>query len=152
MSASHHFFCKHFNELSTLELYAILKLRQEVFIVEQNCPYLDCDGKDLESYHLLCYDTEQNLVAHSRLLPEGISYKGFVSIGRVVSAESVRGKGFGKLLMQESLHQIKLLFGEVPIKIGAQSYLLKFYSSFGFVSTGEEYLEDGIPHTNMVRA
>jgi ElaA protein len=133
-------------------LYAILKLRQEVFIVEQNCPYLDCDGKDVESYHLLCYDTEQNLVAHSRLLPEGISYKGFVSIGRVVSAESVRGKGFGKLLMQESLHQIKLLFGEVPIKIGAQSYLLKFYSSFGFVSTGEEYLEDGIPHTNMVRA
>jgi ElaA protein len=133
-------------------LYAILKLRQEVFIVEQNCPYLDCDGKDLESYHLLCYDTEQNLVAHSRLLPEGISYKGFVSIGRVVSAESVRGKGYGKLLMEESLRQIKLLFGELPIKIGAQSYLLNFYSSFGFVSTGEEYLEDGIPHTNMVRA
>ncbi len=151
MSASHHFVCKHFNELSTLELYAILKLRQEVFIVEQNCPYLDCDGKDLESYHLLCYDTEQNLVAHSRLLPEGISYKGFVSIGRVVSAESVRGKGYGKLLMEESLLQIKLLFGELPIKIGAQSYLLKFYSSFGFVSTGEEYLEDGIPHTKMVR-
>jgi len=150
MTPSPHFICKHFLELSTTELYALLKLRQEVFIVEQNCPYLDCDGKDLESYHLLCYNSENDLVAHSRLLPAGVSYDGYVSIGRVVSSAKVRGKGFGKLLLEESLREIKLLFGEVPIKIGAQSYLTRFYAAFGFVSTGEEYLEDGIPHTKMI--
>ena len=141
--------CKHFNELTTKELYEIIQLRIEVFIVEQNCPYQDTDSKDLQSWHLMIYNQENKLIAYSRLLPEGVSYKGYASVGRVVSSPSVRKTGIGKLLMAKSLEQIKLLFGNTPVKISAQSWLKKFYSSFGFQARGEEYLEDGIPHTQM---
>jgi ElaA protein len=143
--------CKHFKELSTTELYNIIKLRIQVFCVEQNCPYQDADGKDFESWHLMIHDADNTLIAYSRILPKGISYPEYVSIGRIVTAELVRMHGFGKLLMLESLKQTTTLFGNAPIKISAQAYLRKFYTSFGFVATGEEYIEDHIPHIGMVK-
>lgn len=152
------FTCKPFEELTVFELYEIMALRQEVFIVEQNCPYLDADGKDLKGWHLLVYsalNTSENvhkpiLTAYTRLLPKGVSYEDYASIGRVVNSPSVRGSGVGKVLMQKSIEEMAHLFPHDPIKIGAQSYLLKFYESLGFESTGEEYLEDDIPHTSMI--
>ncbi|MCC6412548.1 MAG: GNAT family N-acetyltransferase [Saprospiraceae bacterium] len=145
------FTCKSFHELSVDELYEILALRQEVFIVEQNCPYLDCDGKDQQSHHLLGRGADGKLLVYTRLLPPGLSYETYMSIGRVVSAPAARGTGLGRVLMHKSIDECHRLFGHGPIKIGAQTYLLKFYEGFGFESTGEEYLEDGIPHTKMVR-
>jgi Predicted acyltransferase len=144
------FTCPYFNDLSAHTLYEILALRSEVFVVEQNCPYQDCDGKDLQSWHLLGRDASGKLVCYTRLLPEGLAYPGYASIGGVVSSPSVRGSGAGKSLMEESVRHCRQLFGDTPIKIGAQTYLLRFYESFGFRSTGEEYLEDGIPHTKMI--
>lgn len=144
------FTCLPFNELSTYALYEILALRQEVFVVEQNCPYQDCDGKDLQSWHLMGRDASGKLVCYTRLLPKGVSYDHYVSIGRVVSSPSVRGTGVGKILMEESIRMCRKLFGTQAIKIGAQTYLLRFYEGFGFRSTLEEYLEDGIPHTKMI--
>lgn len=144
------FTCLPFNELSTYALYEILALRQEVFVVEQNCPYQDCDGKDLLSWHLMGRDESGKLVCYTRLLPKGVSYDEYVSIGRVVSSPSVRGSGAGKILMEESIRMCRKLFGTQAIKIGAQTYLLRFYEGFGFRSTLEEYLEDGIPHTKMI--
>ena len=183
------FKCVHFSELTVYELYAALSLRQEVFCVEQNCVYLDTDGKDLLGYHLLVYadlpknaaDTEggnlnvppigdwrmsapdwrtntspiadwrhMELVAYTRLLPRGISYADYASIGRVTNSSKVRGHGVGKKLMEESIRQMGILFPDESVKIGAQTYLLKFYTELGFVSTGHEYLEDDIPHTSMI--
>ncbi len=144
------FTCIPFNKLTTNELYDIMVLRQEIFIVEQNCPFLDADGKDLDAWHLMGRDTEGVLVAYTRLLPKGISYPEYASIGRVVNAQKARGTGIGKILMQESIDWMNKLFPNQSVKIGAQTYLLGFYTSLGFVSTGEEYLEDGIPHTAMI--
>jgi ElaA protein len=144
------FTCKHFNQLTINELYDIMALRQEVFAVEQNCPYLDADGKDLGGWHLMGKNKEGKLLAYTRILPKGVSYPEYASIGRVVSSPSVRGQGLGKILMTETLKWMQKLLPNEPIKIGAQSYLVKFYESFGFVSTGEEYLEDDIPHTAMI--
>ena len=143
--------CKPFADLTPAELYAAMALRQEVFIVEQNCAYLDADGKDLQSWHLLGRDEAGQLLAYVRILPIGISYPEYPSIGRVVTSPAARGKGYGKELMEVAIETLYRLFGPSPIKIGAQTYLLKFYESLGFRSTGEEYLEDGIPHTKMVR-
>jgi ElaA protein len=142
--------CVHFNDLTTRQLYDIMALRQEVFIVEQNCPYQDADGKDLQSWHLMLRNDDGQLVAYTRLLPRGVSYPEYASIGRVVNSPIVRGSGIGKVLMQESIAMCGQLFPGEPVKIGAQSYLLGFYSSLGFESTGEEYMEDGIPHTKMI--
>ena len=144
------FSCIPFDLLTTGELYTIMALRQEVFVVEQNCPYLDADGKDLLAWHLMARDAGGRLLAYTRLLPEGVSYPGYASIGRVLSAPAARGTGAGREVMRRSIALCRHLFGEIPIKIGAQSYLLEFYSSLGFRSTGEEYLEDGIPHTKMI--
>ena len=146
------FSCFPFEALNAFQLYEIMALRQEVFVVEQNCPYQDCDGKDLESWHLQGRDDSGKLVCYTRLLPAGVSYPGYISIGRVVSAPSARKTGIGKILMEKSIEKCIELFGNQAIKIGAQTYLLRFYEGFGFHSTGEEYLEDGIPHTKMVRA
>jgi ElaA protein len=149
---SYRFECKPFYQLSLDELYALMALRQEVFIVEQNCPYLDADGRDQMAWHLMVYAAEgEQLVACTRLLPPDSVYQGYQSIGRVVTSPLARGTGVGKVLMIESIRQCVALFGEGAIKIGAQSYLLAFYGGFGFESTGEEYMEDGIPHTKMVR-
>ena len=142
---------KFFQELSLEELYAIMALRQAVFIVEQDCPYQDADGKDQASWHLMGYENEE-LVAYTRLVPVGVSYEKYPSIGRVITAEKVRGTKIGVELMEKSIQQCEELFGKIPIKIGAQCYLLKFYNSLGFESVGESYLEDGIPHVSMVRA
>ncbi len=144
------FSCLPFDQLTPLELYDIMALRQEVFVVEQNCPYLDADGKDPHCWHLTGRNDEGKLVCYTRLLPKGLAYDDYASIGRVVSSPSVRGTGIGKILMQQSIDTCIRLFGNQPIKIGAQSYLLRFYEGFGFRSTGEEYLEDGIPHTKMI--
>ena len=140
---------KPFNDLSVQELYGIMRLRQEVFIVEQNCPYLDADGKDLKSYHLMGFEGDE-LAAYSRIVLPGVSYDE-VSIGRVVSGTKYRKQGYGIFLMKEAIRQIESLYGQVPIRIGAQKYLQKFYEGFGFIREGEEYLEDGIPHIIMVR-
>jgi ElaA protein len=144
------FKCVPFDSLTVRELYDIMALRQIVFAVEQNCPYLDADGKDLDGWHLMLFNTEGVLAAYTRLLPKGISYDDYASIGRVVSAPHARGTGAGKAVMQESINQMGRLFPNQPVKIGAQTYLLKFYESLGFESTGEEYLEDDIPHTSMI--
>ena len=139
---------KPFKELSNSELYAIMKFRQEVFVVEQNCAYMDCDEKDLHSYHLVGLQSEK-LVAYARILPAGVSYKE-VSIGRIATAKNVRHQGIGKLLMQTAMSRVEELYGKVPMRIGAQTYLVDFYSCFGFVPESA-YMEDGIPHTHMFR-
>lgn len=140
---------KKFEELSTTELYKIMQLRLAVFSVEQNCAYQDADGKDLKSVHLSGFDSSGDLVVYSRIVPPGISFKE-VSIGRVISSNIVRGTGAGKELMNKSIDFIKKEYGNVPIRIGAQCYLIKFYSGFGFEIAGEEYLEDNIPHIEML--
>ncbi len=143
--------CKAFNELSVLQLYAIMALRQEVFVVEQNCPYLDADGKDLAAHHLVGYDDEGTTVAYARLLPKGVSYEHHASMGRIVTKPAVRGRGLGRELMKNALDWADRLYPNESLKISAQTYLRKFYEDFGFVVSGEEYLEDGIPHLPMVR-
>lgn len=140
---------KKFEELSLSELYEIMVLRQVVFVVEQNCPYVDADGKDQLSFHLLGYDDNEDLVAYARLLPKGISYKDAVSIGRVVNSSKVRGKGVGKQLMEIAIQETKRLFGNEKITISGQCYLQEFYENLGFEIIGESYLEDDIPHFKM---
>jgi ElaA protein len=140
---------KKFDDLTPKELYDILRLRNEVFIVEQNCPYQDLDNKDLSSWHLMGKKNKK-LLAYSRLFAPGISYSES-SIGRVVSSPSARKTGMGKQLMEESILQIRNLFHTDTIRIGAQLYLKKFYESFGFIADGEIYLEDNIPHVQMLR-
>ncbi len=142
--------CKFFSELSNLEVYKILQLRNAVFIVEQNCVYQDCDDKDFKAWHL-CAWQDENLVAYTRLFDKGISYPDAASIGRVVTATSVRGRNLGKELMLRSIKQIEELFGETTIRISAQLYLKHFYESFSFVQKGEVYLEDGIEHISMIK-
>ena len=146
----YNWYCKAFNDLTPQELYAILQLRSEVFVVEQKCPYLDPDGKDQDSWHLMCWNGDQ-LVAYSRLLPAGLAFAE-VSIGRVVSSPAYRGTGAGKALMTHAIEKCYELFGYQPVRIGAQLYLQKFYESLGFVQMSEMYLEDDIPHIEMVKA
>jgi ElaA protein len=138
-----------FTELTLNQLYAIMRLRQEVFVVEQNCPYLDADGKDFHCYHLLGLIGD-DLAAYARLVYPGISYEE-VSIGRVVTSTKYRSQQFGKQLMQKAIEEIEKLYGHVPVRIGAQQYLQRFYEGFGFVDVGEHYMEDGIPHVTMLR-
>lgn len=140
---------KKFQELNLEELYQILRLRSAVFVVEQNCPYQDIDNKDQESLHLLYYVGNQ-FAGYTRLLPAGLSYKE-VAIGRVIISPDHRGLGIGKALMTASIEACYALFGNAPIRIGAQVYLLKFYESLGFIPEGEVYDEDGIPHIEMLK-
>lgn len=137
-----------FNELSNDEIYEILKLRSEVFIVEQQCIYEDCDGKDKKSYHLFAEHNGEILV-YLRILEKGISYDE-ISIGRVLAREKYRGKGFAKQMMLRAIEYIENNLNEKVIRISAQEYLLKFYSSLGFVRVSEVYLEDDIPHIEML--
>jgi ElaA protein len=142
---------KPFNEITLEELYKIMQLRQEVFVVEQNCPYLDADGKDLHCHHLMGFiEDKEELAAYARLVPPGISYDE-VSIGRVVTGTTYRGKEYGKQLMQKAIEEINALYGAVPIRIGAQQYLQRFYEGFRFKQEGPPYMEDGIPHIIMLR-
>lgn len=118
--------------------------------MEQQSAYQDCDGKDPLSFHLMGWNNEE-LVAYTRLIPIGISYPDAASIGRVVISSSFRRKNIGRQLMTKSLEEIKVLFGDVPLKISAQSYLIRFYESFSFKPIGNVYLEDGIEHIAMMK-
>ena len=138
---------KSFENLSVNELYDILRLRSEIFVVEQNCVYLDLDGKDKLALHLFG-EFEGKIVAYSRLFKAGISFDN-ASIGRVVIDAKYRDRKWGHDLMREAIAGIKTHFGESKITIGAQLYLKKFYESQGFVQTSEMYLEDDIPHIEM---
>jgi ElaA protein len=140
---------KPFEELSVHELYDLLRLRSEIFVVEQNCVYLDLDGKDKVALHLIG-EYGGKTVAHARLFKPGISFDN-ASIGRVVVDENYRSKKWGHDLMREAITAIATRFNETKITIGAQLYLKKFYESHGFVQTSEMYLEDDIPHIEMVR-
>ncbi len=141
--------CKSFDDLAVGELYDLLALRSEVFVVEQNCPYQDPDHKDRRAWH--CQGIhEGELAAYTRIFDLDQSFQGFLSIGRVVVSPRFRKYGFGKEIMEYSIRECYRRFGNHPIKIGAQSYLERFYSELGFRTTGPEYLEDGIPHKIMV--
>lgn len=140
---------KKFEALTPYELYAILQLRNEVFVVEQNCVFQDADDKDQNSFHFMGFVNDK-LVAYTRLVPPGEVYEQ-ASIGRVITAPSVRRTGAGKELMRKSIDAIYKLFGVQPIKIGAQLYLKKFYQSFGFEQVSEVYLEDNIEHIYMIK-
>jgi ElaA protein len=140
---------KPFAALTPAELYAILRLRSEVFVVEQQCVFLDMDNKDQQCYHLMGWQGEL-LAASTRLVPPGISYE-LPSIGRVVSSPLVRGTGIGRELMQRSIDEVKLRWGTYDIKIGAQLYLMQFYNSLGFEQSSAIYMEDNIEHIEMIR-
>lgn len=154
-----HWKIKSFEELSNIELYNIFHLRIEVFVVEQKCAWQDADGKDFNSLHVMGTTfspasqgngAEELLVAYSRVLPAGIAFNE-VSIGRVVSSSKVRGTGAGRTLMQKSLEVVDQKYGKVPVRIGAQLYLKKFYESFGFTQASDVYIEDDISHIEMIR-
>lgn len=140
--------CKPFDQLSPKELYAILQLRNEVFVVEQNCVFQDADNKDQLSWHLMGWNNDQ-LAAYTRLVPAGTSYPE-ASIGRVVICPKMRKSGLGKELVKKSIEQIYILWSEQPIRIGAQLYLKKFYESFGFQQYSDLYLEDNIEHIGLM--
>lgn len=141
---------KAFAALTLAELYALLQLRSEVFVVEQTCPFQDIDGQDQVAHHLLGHTEAGELAAYARLFAPGLSYAQ-VSIGRVVTSPRHRRAGLGHALLSQAIAQCEAQYGPQPIKIGAQRYLQTFYESYGFVQQGEGYLEDGIPHLYMLR-
>ena len=140
---------KNFNELTTQELYNLLQLRSEVFVVEQDCVYQDIDGKDQKALHVLGYKDEK-LVAYTRLFQPGEYFKE-ASIGRVIVREKERHSNYGYKIMEASIEAVKKYYNETTIKISAQTYLKRFYNNLGFHEVGEEYLEDGIPHIAMIK-
>jgi ElaA protein len=141
---------KPFASLSLSELYALLQLRSEVFVVEQTCAFQDIDGQDQVASHLLGRSETGELAAYARLFDAGTSYPE-ASIGRVVVNMKFRRYGLGRELLREAIRAVAALYGTQPIQIGAQLYLKEFYESFGFQQHGDEYLEDGIPHIHMLR-
>ena len=138
-----------FEELALDELYDLMQLRSQIFVVEQDCVYLDQDGKDMKALHVLGYKGSK-ICAYARLFDKG-EYFDACSIGRVIVAEDERRYDYGHTLMNESIKAIKEYYGEDTIKISAQKYLKKFYEAHGFIQKGEEYLEDGIPHIGMIK-
>jgi ElaA protein len=141
------FTLKTFTELSVKELYEIMQLRNEVFIVEQNCAYQDLDGKDPDTLHLMG-KVNGELAAYARLLKPGMSYKE-AAIGRVVVSQKYRGRNFGVDLMQQAITDCLSKFNTKEIIVSAQQYLEKFYTDLGFVTESDMYLEDDIPHIKM---
>ena len=139
---------KNFSELSTEEIYNILKLRSEVFVVEQNCVYQDIDEKDKKATHLFI-EKNNEIIAYTRIFKKGDYYEENPSIGRVVVSKKERGKNFGKEIMLNSIEFIKKELKGRKIELSAQKYLDKFYKDLDFYSEGEDYLEDGIPHQRM---
>ena len=141
-------YCKSFTELTLKELYELMKLRSQVFVVEQNCVYLDADDKDEKSYHFYGVDNG-SIAAYARLLPPNLSFTE-ASIGRVLTAQSQRRKGLGLILMQKCIVKTLDLFKTNIIKIGGQLYLKSFYEGLNFTQCSQEYDEDGIPHIEMI--
>jgi ElaA protein len=139
-----------FEALMNGQLYAVLQLRSEVFVVEQRCLFLDMDGADADAMHLLGM-RQGRLVAYARCLAAGVSYPQ-ASLGRILTHKSVRGTGVGHALVEEALACLERQWGAQPIRIGAQAHLEAFYRQHGFLKTGPLYLEDGIPHLEMLRA
>ncbi|MCK0136932.1 GNAT family N-acetyltransferase [Arenibacter sp. S6351L] len=140
---------KKFQELDLQELYDVLQLRSEVFVVEQDCVYQDMDYKDQLALHIIGYK-DTKIVAYTRVFKKGDYFKE-ASIGRVVVRKSERQYGYGLEIMKASIETIHKKFGPTAIHISAQKYLTKFYTSLGFKIVGEEYLEDGIPHVGMIK-
>lgn len=140
---------KTFKELSTDELYAVLQLRSEVFVVEQNCVYQDIDNKDQKAMHIMGYKSDQ-LVAYTRIFKPD-DYFESASIGRVLVKVGERHSKYGYAIMEASINVIEKTYGETKIKISAQTYLKRFYNNLGFTEVGESYLEDGIPHIQMLK-
>jgi ElaA protein len=140
---------KTFKQLTTDELYALLQLRSEVFVVEQDCVYQDIDYKDQKALHVLGFKNRK-LVAYTRIFKPG-DYFDNASIGRVIVAENQRTHRYGYDIMESSVKAIMEYYNETKIKISAQVYLKKFYNNLGFKAVGEEYLEDGIPHVGMIK-
>ena len=138
---------KKWSEVSLEELYSVLRLRSEVFVVEQDCVYQDIDNKDQIAIHLLGYINKE-LIAYSRLFNEGDYFKE-TSFGRAIIKKEKRGQGYGDELVKESLKTIKSYYGNKKVKISAQAHLKTFYSKHAFIAKGKEYLEDGIPHVSM---
>lgn len=141
---------KKFDELSVEELYAIIKARVDVFVVEQDCPYPDLDGYDQQALHLWA-EKNAEVLAYCRIFEKEIKYPE-TSIGRVITTRSARGTGLGKQLLRYAVEVIENRLHCSSIRISAQDYLLKFYSQFGFLETEKKYLEDNIPHTEMFRS
>ncbi len=145
-----HWHLKTFEELTNQELYGILQLRTEVFVVEQTCIFQDMDGKDdKECQHIFC-EVDGKVIACARFFPAGVMYKE-AALGRICTSPAHRGTGLGKELMNRSLNEMERCFPGQPIRIGAQTYLNEFYKSFGFENVSEVYMEDGIEHVEMVR-
>ncbi|MFP2927307.1 GNAT family N-acetyltransferase [Pyxidicoccus sp. 3LG] len=145
---------KTFRELTLDELYALLALRQEVFVVEQRSIYQDVDGLDGAAHHLLAYEDADGtpfLAAYLRILPPGVKFPGESSLGRVVTSPRARGRGLGREVVERGLARLEDLFPQTPIRISAQHYLQRFYEEAGFHAEGDVYDEDGIPHIEMVR-
>ncbi|NCP20874.1 MAG: GNAT family N-acetyltransferase [Zetaproteobacteria bacterium] len=140
---------KNFESLTNTELYNILKLRSQIFVIEQNCIFQDLDDKDQKAFHLFTQNNDE-VLAYTRLFAPGACYQE-ASIGRVMVNEKARGTGLGFELMRESIKQIKNQFGKTPIKIGAQLYLKIFYENLGFKQISDTYLEDDIPHIYMLK-
>jgi ElaA protein len=139
---------KPFDRLTPNELYQLLRLRSEVFVVEQQCIYLDEDNRDQHAFHLMGWQS-QMLAAYSRLFKPG-DYFEEASIGRIITAPEMRHKGIGRSLVKKSIEITRRLYGNIPVKIAAQYYLRAFYRSFGFQTAGEIFLEDGIEHIEMI--
>ena len=140
---------KKFADLTNKELYDVLRLRVDIFVVEQTCPYPEIDGKDPESLHLM-YWKNGNIVAYARILPPSLSFDE-ASIGRIIVAKSHRGTGLGHELLDQAIKASLAEYNQ-PIKIGAQAYLEKYYEAAGFVTVSDVYLEDDIPHIDMLRS
>ncbi len=142
---------KHWDNLSANELYEMLALRIRVFVIEQNCPYQDADGKDKQSYHLFATDENGECLACLRIVKPGVSYKEW-SIGRVATDIRTRRSGLGKEMMIQAMDWLRKEQSNPSVRISAQSYLEGFYKSFDFVPTGKAYLEDNIPHLEMLHS
>jgi len=139
---------KSFEELNSKELYKILQLRINVFMLEQNCLYPECDDKDYKAKHVFATDEDQ-VIAYARLLPPNISYAE-ASIGRVIVSDIYRGQQLGYKLMHSAIEKLYADYPESAIRISAQAHLSKFYGNLGFIQVSEEYMEDGIPHVEML--
>ena len=142
-------FIQAYTELNLDDFHDIIALRIKIFVIEQDCPYQDLDGNDKLAFNLYFKDEKNQIVAATRILPQNIAYDE-VSIGRVVVDKSSRGTGLGHELMEQSMVFVQSQFGAADVRLSAQKHLENYYEKHGFKSTGKEYLEDGIPHVEML--